>query len=99
MKRISEEEKRMWLEDWQSSGKTAWAYAKENGLCPQTFVNWTRPETRTKFNFVEVPAGMITPPSSNHEIIIERGGTRIHIPMEPVLDELHKMLSKLGQAL
>jgi len=27
----SKEEKAMWLEDWRQSGKTAWAYAKENG--------------------------------------------------------------------
>ena len=99
MKRISEEEKKMWLEDWQSSGKTAWAYAREYDLYPKTFVNWTRPETRMKYGFVKLSAGMIKPPSNNDEILIEKGDTRIHIPLEPVLGELHKILSKLGQAI
>ena len=40
--RFSEEEKSMWLSDWRQSGKSAWAYAKENGLVPQTFVRWTK---------------------------------------------------------
>ena len=35
----SEEEKKMWLEDWQQSGKSAWSYAKENRLNPHTFVS------------------------------------------------------------
>ena len=38
----SEEEKEMWLEDWRQSGKPAWAYAKANGLNPQTFAKWTK---------------------------------------------------------
>ena len=33
----SEEEKAMRLEDWRQGGKNAWAYAKTNGLNPQTF--------------------------------------------------------------
>jgi hypothetical protein len=34
----SQEEKAMWLEDWQKSGKKAWTYARENGLILQTFL-------------------------------------------------------------
>jgi hypothetical protein len=40
--KISEEEKEMRLEDWRQSGKSAWAYAKENGFVPQTFVKWVK---------------------------------------------------------
>ena len=40
----SREEKEMWVEDWQASGKSAWSYAKANGLNPQTFVRWTKGE-------------------------------------------------------
>jgi len=39
--KYSEEERAMWLEDWRQSGKNAWAYAKANGLNPQTFANRT----------------------------------------------------------
>jgi hypothetical protein len=46
--KFSEEEKAMWLEDWRKSGKGAWAYAKENGLIPQTFVGWAKAKTGNK---------------------------------------------------
>ena len=54
--RYSEEEKTMWLEDWRNSGKSAWAYAKENGLNQQTFIKWTKAGNEAKQNFVEVQA-------------------------------------------
>jgi hypothetical protein len=41
--KFSEEEKAMWLEDWEKRGKSAWAYAKANGLNLQTFKKWTKP--------------------------------------------------------
>jgi transposase-like protein len=37
MKQYSKEEKAKRLEDWKQSGKSQWAYAKENGISPQTF--------------------------------------------------------------
>ena len=40
--KYQEAEKQMWLEDWRTSGQSAWAYAKANGLNPQTFINWTK---------------------------------------------------------
>jgi transposase-like protein len=39
MKKYSEEEKAMWLEDWKADGKSLGAYAKANGLNPQTLRN------------------------------------------------------------
>jgi hypothetical protein len=36
MTRYSGEEKAKHLENWRGSGKRAWAYAKENGIKPQT---------------------------------------------------------------
>ena len=54
---FSTEEKAMWLEDWRQSGKSAWAYAKENGLVPQTFVRWTKLENEPNIGFVEVSSG------------------------------------------
>ena len=100
MKRYSEEEKARWVEDWQQSGLTVWAYAKENGLVPQTFNNWTKSgKKETKQPFVEIPVKALQSPSLVQEILIEKGSIKIHIPLEPVLGELHKVLSKLGQAL
>ena len=33
------------------------------------------------------------------EILIEKGDIKIHIPLEPVLKELHTVITKLGQAI
>ena len=100
MKKTSKEEKAMWLEDWKKSGKNAWAYAKENGLVPQTFSSWTRPRKKeAKQTFVEVPKRALQSTRLVQEILIEKGDTRIHIPLEPVLDELYTVIAKLGQAL
>jgi len=54
--KYSEEEKAMCLEDWQQNGQNAWAYAKANGLNPQTFAKWTKTGAEEKPCFVEVPA-------------------------------------------
>ena len=96
----SNEEKAMWLEDWQQSGKNAWAYAKENGFVPQTFTRWTRQkEKEAKQTFVEVPKKVLQSASLKQEILIEKGDMRIHIPLEPVLGELHNVIAKLGHGI
>jgi len=98
MKKFSKEEKAMWLEDWQHSGKKAWTYARENGLFPQTFINWANPRKKeTKQSFVEVSKQVIQSTCHIQEILIEKGEIRIHIPLEPVLNELHKVIARLGQ--
>jgi hypothetical protein len=43
---FSKEEKAVRLEDWRRSGKSAWAYAKENNLIPQTFSRWIKEEKK-----------------------------------------------------
>ena len=100
MKKYSTEEKAMWIEDWQQSGKKAWTYARENGLHPQTLINWTNPRKKeSKQSLVEVPKQIIQSTFNMQEILIEKGDTKIHIPLEPVLNELHKVIIRLGQAL
>jgi len=100
MKKFSKEEKAMWLEDWQQSGKNAWTYARENGLVPQTFFNWTNNRKKEAKQFLEeVPKQVIQSTCHIQEILIEKGDTKIHIPLEPVLNELHKVIVRLGQTL
>ena len=96
--RLSKEERTMWLEDWQQSGKSAWSYAKENGLCPQTFVKWTKTKTDNKSGFVEVPATVISPSQYIEEILIEKGDVKIHIPASIGRGELHTIFAALGDA-
>jgi len=70
--RFSNEEKMMWLADWKSSGKSLWKYAKENGLCPQTFAKWTQVKNESQSGFVEVPAKVIQPLQYAQEILIKK---------------------------
>ncbi|MDR0475857.1 MAG: hypothetical protein LBH43_19590 [Treponema sp.] len=94
---FSKEEKEMWLEDWKQSGKSAWAYAKENGLNPQTFVKWSKSETEAKTCFVQVQtaqANTVVP-----EILIEKGDVKIHIPLVARSVELRAIMEGLGAAL
>jgi len=100
MKKISKEEKAMWLEDWQQSGKNAWAYAKENGFVPQTFTSWTKPRKKeTRQTLVEVPKKALQSTRHIQEILIVKGDMKIHIPLEPVLKELQTVIAKLGQSI
>ena len=100
MKRFSSEEKAMWVEDWRQSGKNAWAYAKENGLIPQTFTSWTKPRKKeAKQIFVEVPKKAFQSPRHVQEIVIEKGEWRIHIPVGMGNEELRAVIEVLGTEL
>jgi transposase-like protein len=97
--RYTEEEKKMRLEDWQMSGKSARDYAKETGINQQTFARWTKPKTRNGECFVEVPALAPTPERDSREILIEKGEIKVHIPLSIGSDELRMIFGILGGAL
>jgi len=103
--RYSEEEKTMWLEDWKTGGRSAWAYAKENGLNWQTFKNWTKDENETEQNFVEVPAvssvceDVVKQSMGIPEILIEKGEMKIYIPLVINHNQLRAVMEGLGTAL
>ena len=98
----SKDEKAMWLDDWRQSGKSAWAYAKENGLNLQTFKNWTKAET--KQCFVEVPSNpvptlVLQSAAQMPEILIEKGDVKIRIPLTIGRCELRAVMEGLGATL
>ena len=95
----SKEEKEMRLEDWRRSGKSAWAYAKANGLNQQTFAKWTKTGTEAKPCFVEIPAQVLKPTLHMPEILIEKGDVKIHIPLVIGCVELRSVMEGLGAAL
>ena len=97
--KFNEKEKAMWLEDWRQSGKSAWAYAKENGFVPQTFVKWSKAGAGTKPCFVEVPAVISPPPQQSPEILIEKGEVKIHIPIGLARGEMREFTEWLGGVL
>jgi transposase-like protein len=95
----SEEEKAMWLEDWRQSGKSMWAYAKANGLNPQTFAKWVKTGSEEETCFVELPAPVTAGRQSEPEILIEKGEVKIHIPLISGSRELRSVIEWLGRAI
>jgi len=79
--KFSKEERAMWLEDWRESGKGAWAYAKENGILPQTFCSWVKREVKNTSGFVEIPKRKKPKEEQQQGILIEKGEIKIHIPL------------------
>jgi len=95
----SKEEKAMWVEDWKQSGKTAWTYAKENGLVPQTFTSWTKTKNKNKQPLVEVPAKTLQSTCHHKALTIKKGEVKIHIPLTVDGEELQKFIVTLAAAL
>jgi hypothetical protein len=87
----------MWLEDWRGSGKSAWSYAKANGLNPKTFVKWTKEGTEAKACFVQVPATAMPGAQFEPEILIEKGEVKIHISLISGSRELRAVIEWLGR--
>jgi hypothetical protein len=100
MKKYSGEEKAMWLEDWGKSGKSAWSYAKANGINPATLKNWVArgkgPEQAPAPGFVEVKAAAGGQAASGPEILIEKGDMKIHLPLAMNRNDLRAVLESLG---
>ena len=96
--KYSKEEKAMWLEDWHQSGKGAYAYAKENGFKPWTFIRWTREEAIVPEGFVEVPVQVI-PSQQVPEVVIEKGELKIHIPATLSACQMQNIMEGLRGAL
>jgi hypothetical protein len=95
MKKYSEEEKAMWLEDWGTSGKSLSAYAKANGLNPQSLRNWEKAAAVGQ-NFVAVKVPVPDSMRYMPEILIEKGEVRIHIPVAIKANELRAVIEGLG---
>ena len=97
--KFSDEEKTMWLEDWRQGGKSAWAYAKANGLNPWTFAKWTKVETEAEPCFVEVPVPVMASTACGQEILIEKGEVKIHIPLILGNKEMRAVIEWLGRVI
>jgi len=96
--KYSKEEKAMWVEDWRQSGKSATAYARQNGLIPWTFIKWTKEQGISGGGFMEVPVPLKLS-EAVPQIVIEKGYVKIYIPatlnaaqMQNVMEGLRKTL-------
>ena len=95
MKRYSEEEKRMWVEDWKESGIGQHTYAKKNGLNPGTLKKWAR-EAEGPQEFVEITPPLPVPMGCIPEILIEKGDIKVHIPVAINRQDLRAVIQSLG---
>jgi hypothetical protein len=95
MTRYSVKEKEKWLEEWKKSGKSARAYAKENGINPQTFSKWSKREAPPGFVEVQQAAGTGLMASGN-EILIEKGDLRIRLPSGVSMRDVCAVVERVG---
>jgi len=96
---FSKEEKAKWLEDWRLSGKSICSFTRENGLVRWTFTKWLKAERNSKLSFVEIPAQTTQASARLAQLLIEKGGVRIHIPLGLSSKELRAVIEGLGVAL
>ena len=89
------EEKARWIEDWQKIGKTAWTYAKENGLIPQTFSKWIKMGIKPKQDFVEIHPKRASL-FQTQQILIEKGDLKIHLPTGATSNDLRTIIESLS---
>jgi len=98
MKTYSTEERSKRVEEWRRSGKSAWAYAKENGVNLKTLKSWIKAEKEEKQNFVEIPSKKAFPQDPIPVILIEKGNVKIHVPLTAGSIELRTVIESLGTA-
>jgi transposase-like protein len=84
MKQYSEEDKAWLVQEWEKSGSSKQAFARELGLNYQTFSTWTR-KPEGAGDFVEVGGklgcgGTAEEPRSGAGMVVESGSIRVHLP-------------------
>ena len=81
MKKHPAEEKEGLIESWKASGKARRSFAQEHGISPQTFCKWVS-KANNSSGFVELKAiEKLSEPAISREIILERGETKIRVPL------------------
>jgi len=92
---FSKEEKAKILKGWKQSGKSATAFAKENGMVQQTLSRWAKAEANAKNGFVEVTPQTMPPAPNPLGLLIEKGGMKIHLPPGMGCSELRAIFEAL----
>jgi len=96
-KHLRREEREEHLEKWRTGGMSKNAYALKAGINPRTFIGWTWQEAKKKdTGFIEIPKKAFTRCFS--EMVIEKDGVIIRVPMSVRLQELQTVFTALGGA-
>ena len=92
---FSSEEKARLIKEWSQSGQSAWAYAKEKGLVPQTFARWASERKKANGGFIRIHQRKITIPSVS-VILIEKEDLKIKVPLATGVEDLKTIFKALG---
>ena len=96
-KYLTRKERQEHLEKWREGGMSKNAYAISAGISPRTFIGWTwQEEGKRDTGFVEIPKGMFD--GNCKEMVIEKSGVIIRVPMSVKLQELQTVITALGGA-
>ena len=85
------------LENWKKCGLSKNAYAKSAGINPRTFIGWTwrtKESVEKKQNFVEIKKVALM--GNSQDIVIEKAGIRIRLPIVTGMQELQTVFMALG---
>jgi transposase-like protein len=107
MKKYSNEEKTRFIERWERSGISKWAYCRDNDLNFQTLLNWMKKKTDQEGNlrasrseedtgFIEVGNKLARHSlASVKELVAEKDGIRIRLPAEATRADLAMVVQVL----
>ena len=94
-KYVTRNEREEHLKRWKEGGMSKNAYALSAGICPRTFTGWTWQEPgEKKSGFVEIPKKAFT--GNYNEIVIEKSGVIIRVPISVDLKGLQTVFTALG---
>ena len=96
MRSYTEKERQEHLENWRKGELSKNQYALSAGLVPRTFIGWTwrEEENGEKQQFVEISQKMQT--GSAQQIVIEKGGLSVRLPLAVGVKELYTVFAALG---
>jgi len=96
-KRYTKKEQQEHLENWEKGGMSKNAYALRAGINPRTFIGWTWQQGKianNPQNFVEIDKAVIF--GRTQDIVIEKNGITIRLPLMIGLKELQTVFVALG---
>ena len=94
MKNYAETERLKHVENWKNGTLGKAAYAKSAGIIPTTFYTWIRQAESKKQHFVEIEQKSIT--KRIQDMVIEKGGISIRLPVSTGEEELKTLFEALG---
>ena len=94
-KHLTKQEQEGHLRRWLEGGLSKNAYAIKAGINPRTFIGWTWRETKGQDKgFVEIPPKLLV--GGMQEIVIEKSGFTVRIPLTVCMKDLQAVFGALG---